>query len=69
MVTVASVMLVYWWLQFTDTPLYAMCVVTCILTSNINVYNTEESSPYTASCAEGAVYKMAASTTHGLNSY
>jgi hypothetical protein len=69
MVIVASVMLIYCWLQFTDTPLFTMCLVTCILMSNIDASNTEESSPSTASCAEGAVYKMAASTTHGLNSY
>jgi len=49
MVIEASVMLIYWWLQFTDTPLFTMCVVTCILTSNIDVSNTEESSPSTAS--------------------
>jgi hypothetical protein len=69
MVIVASVMLIYFWLHFTDTPLFTMCVVTCILMSNNDVSNTEKSSLSTASCSERAVYKMTASTTHGLNSY
>ena len=48
MVIVTSVMLIYFWLQFTDTPLFTMCVVTCILMSNIDVSGTE-SSPSTVS--------------------
>jgi hypothetical protein len=53
---VASVMLTWSSLQLTDTPLLT-CVVTRIMTSNIEVSNTEESTTCTVSRAEGAVYK------------
>jgi hypothetical protein len=70
MVILVSVMLIYCWSQFADTPLFTMCVVTRILTANIDVYNTEKSSLSLPCpdvfCAEGAVYKMATSITHGL---
>jgi hypothetical protein len=54
---VASVMLTWSSLQLTDTPLLTTCVVTRIMTSNTDVSNTEESTTYTVSCAERAVYK------------
>jgi hypothetical protein len=54
---VASVMLTCSWLQLTDTPLLTTCVVTCLMTSNIYVSSTEESTPSTMFCAEDAMYK------------
>jgi hypothetical protein len=51
-VIVASVILIYCWSQCTDTPLFTMCVVTCMLMSNIDVSNTEESSPSTVSSCD-----------------
>ena len=43
----ASMMLIYSWLKFTDTALFPMNAVTCLQTSNIKVFKWDESS----SCA------------------
>jgi hypothetical protein len=40
-----SMMLTYSWLKFNDMLLSTMCVVTCLQTSNIDVFNPEGSSP------------------------
>ena len=44
--TMASVMLIYCWLKLIYKPLFTMCVVMCIQTSNINVFDPEISSPF-----------------------
>jgi len=43
----ASMMLTYSWLKFTDTPLFPMSAVTCLQTSKIKVFKLDEAS----SCA------------------
>lgn len=43
----ASMMLIHSWLKFNDTPLFPMSAVTCLQTSNIEVFKRDESS----SCA------------------
>jgi hypothetical protein len=40
----ASNMLTYSWLKFIYTPLFTMCVVICIQTSSIDVFDPERSS-------------------------
>ena len=35
-----SMMLKYSWLKFIDTPLFTVCVVTCVQISNIKVFGS-----------------------------
>jgi hypothetical protein len=40
----ANMMLTYSWLKFVDMPLFTMCVVICIQTSNIRHVCTQDTS-------------------------